>query len=378
MAKLADAPDLGSGGAILRGSSPLPGIPAKVAQPNLHAQTGTRLGLPTSTLDVQRSTFDVCSVHLRPNARGFGVVVAALWLLCCGYASAETAVWIDTDPAICAPWREVDDAFALVLAFHSPELRVVGISSTYGNAALPRTTAVARDLVRRFGASAHLAAGEVYPGAASPRDRAVPTQATEALAAALRTRKLTYLALGPLTNLATFLQLHPELARKIERVVFVGGRSADRPLRFGPRPTFPIHDANVLKDPASVALVLRAGIPLTLASVETAPALPLTAADLQQLRASGPAGDYLYRQTRVWLWFWTGFVREKGGLAFDLLAVLPVIRPGLLRTEERVVQLDANGELLAMRHGRPGARRVRFSVGVGAAAKALVVRRLAL
>jgi nucleoside-diphosphate-sugar epimerase len=30
VAKLADAPDLGSGGAILRGSSPLPGISARV------------------------------------------------------------------------------------------------------------------------------------------------------------------------------------------------------------------------------------------------------------------------------------------------------------------------------------------------------------
>ena len=64
---------------------------------------------------------------------------------------ATTAVWIDTDPAIGAPWREVDDAFALMLAFHSPELRIVGISTSYGNAALPRTTKVARDLVRRLG-----------------------------------------------------------------------------------------------------------------------------------------------------------------------------------------------------------------------------------
>jgi inosine-uridine nucleoside N-ribohydrolase len=44
-------------------------------------------------------------------------------------------VWIDTDPSIGAPWREVDDAFALLLAFQSPELEIVGISSTYGNAA---------------------------------------------------------------------------------------------------------------------------------------------------------------------------------------------------------------------------------------------------
>jgi pyrimidine-specific ribonucleoside hydrolase len=75
--------------------------------------------------------------------------------------------WIDTDPSIGPPWREVDDAFALLLAFRCPELRIVGISTTYGNAPLRRTTAVGRDLVRRFGTRA---VGEqmVFAGAASP------------------------------------------------------------------------------------------------------------------------------------------------------------------------------------------------------------------
>ncbi|MDQ6655313.1 MAG: nucleoside hydrolase [Verrucomicrobiota bacterium] len=311
------------------------------------------------------------------HLRTFALALAVLWLITCRIANAATAVWIDTDPAIGAPWREVDDAFALVLAFHSPELRIVGVSSTYGNAALPRTTAVARDLVGRFGGSAHLAAADVHPGAASPADRGVPTEATEALASALRAGKLTYLAIGPLTNLATFLQLHPDLATQFERVVFVGGRSEDRPLRFGPARRLSVHDANVFKDPAAPAAVLRANVPLTLASIETAPELPLTSGDVAQLGAGGPAGDYLQRHTRVWLWFWRRFVREKGGLVFDVLAVLPAIRPELLRTEERFLRVD-HGELLAARRSTPGARRARFSVGVAPAAKALVVRRLAL
>jgi pyrimidine-specific ribonucleoside hydrolase len=123
-------------------------------------------------------------------------------LAVCGSAFARTNIWIDTDPSLGAPWREVNDAFALMLAFRSPEVRIVGISTTYGNAGVKRTTAVAHDLVRRFGAS------HIHPGAESPRDRSRQTSATEALAAALRKRRLTYVALGPLTNLAAFCRLH--------------------------------------------------------------------------------------------------------------------------------------------------------------------------
>ena len=80
------------------------------------------------------------------------VSAGAILLLLANSAAAErTRVWIDTDPSIGPPWREVDDAFALLLAFRSPELKIVGISSTYGNAGVQRTTSVANDLAQRFG-----------------------------------------------------------------------------------------------------------------------------------------------------------------------------------------------------------------------------------
>ena len=35
-------------------------------------------------------------------------------------ATERLAVWIDTDPAVGAPDRDVDDGLALLQAFHSP------------------------------------------------------------------------------------------------------------------------------------------------------------------------------------------------------------------------------------------------------------------
>jgi inosine-uridine nucleoside N-ribohydrolase len=305
------------------------------------------------------------------RSAGARLTAIALFIATASHAQARTVVWIDTDPSIGAPWREVDDAFALLLAFQSPELEIAGISSTYGNAGVRRTTTVARDLTRRFGGDL-----PVFRGAASPRDRASRSAATDALANELRTRKLTYVALGPLTNLAAFLHLHPQLARKIERVIIVGGQSPDRPPRFGPNRSHRIHDANVFKDPASAAKVLQAGIPITLAAIEGAPQLALTRDDLEQLRGGGPAGRFLYGKTRLWLWFWTKYVREPGGLVFDVLAVLSAVRPELLKTEQRFAKVDDAGNLIAIHSRQPNTHQVQFSTGVDRDAKPLLIRRL--
>src|SRR5438105_7530995 len=110
-------------------------------------------------------------------------------------AAAVIPVWIDTDASIGLPFREVDDGFALLLALKCPNLRIVGISTTYGNASLKRTTAVTKELISRF----HYRFGDqipkVSPGAQSGRDLGIETAATKALAEAVRENaNLVYLA----------------------------------------------------------------------------------------------------------------------------------------------------------------------------------------
>ena len=53
-------------------------------------------------------------------------------------AQARIPVWIDTDPSVERGGHEVDDGFALVQAFHSPELEIRGVSVVFGNAPLPK------------------------------------------------------------------------------------------------------------------------------------------------------------------------------------------------------------------------------------------------
>jgi pyrimidine-specific ribonucleoside hydrolase len=256
----------------------------------------------------------------RPNRHSRCLCIALL-LACVSDVDAisarGTTVWIDTDPAIGSPFRDVDDSFALIVAFHAAQLRIAGISTTYGNASLTRTTSVASDLAARFGQPAGITAENVYPGAALPGDFRTPTAASEALAHALRKEKLTYVALGPLTNLAAFLEQHPNLTGRFEQVIIVGGKSPGRQLAFGPTSGWRVHDANVFKDPAAARGIMSPRIPLLLAPVETSSHLILLPGELRKLGQSTGAGDFLYRRSRVWMWFWTAIVGEKGGPIFD-------------------------------------------------------------
>lgn len=302
----------------------------------------------------------------------------ATFLLCflfSGRLAAATNVWIDTDAAIGAPWREVDDAFALVLALHSPRLHIVGISSTYGNAGLARTTAVTRDIVHRFGGAAGLTDGNVFCGAAHARDFG-GSDTVKALAQALRAQKLTYIALGPATNLAALLRAHPELAPRIEKVIFVGGRTPGRPLLFGRNGSLQIHDANVFKDPAAARVVLQSGMPLVLAPAEVGGQLLLTRTDTTELSRGGEAARFLQRGSRFWLWFWTGVVGNRGGPLFDALAVAAAANPASVPMERRYASVRSTGELIAARKPFPGAREVRFCTAIGAETKPALMRAL--
>jgi inosine-uridine nucleoside N-ribohydrolase len=192
------------------------------------------------------------------------------------------------------------------------------------------------------------------------------------LEAALREDKLTYIALGPLTNLATFIQLHPGLATRIDQIIMVAGESASANLAFGPAKIFRVHDANVRKDPDAARTILRTRIPILLAPIETSTRLLVDRADLRAIAQRGPAGNYLAERSRFWFWFWTTIARKKGGPIFDALAIVAAVRPGLIMIEDGYAAVDADGKLIVRREAASG-RAVQFCSNFAPATKTLVL-----
>lgn len=249
------------------------------------------------------------------------LALAALWfapLLWCA-----TPVWIDTDPSAIPGGHEVDDAFALLQAFGSPALSIRGISIVFGNADLPTASRIGRRIIKDFGPSSI----QVFNGAGDASDLGRETEATLALADALRHGRLTILALGPATNIATVLRNHPELTANIDRIVAVAGRRPRQHFVAGPKQNIPFRDFNFELDPEAFRVILASKVRLTLAPWEISSRVWLTPQDIDALAARSLRFSFLLPAVRDWLALWRDEFGAPGFNPFDSLAVGYVVVP---------------------------------------------------
>ncbi|KAF8312678.1 nucleoside hydrolase [Clavulina sp. PMI_390] len=199
-------------------------------------------------------------------------------------ASNKKLVWLDVDPGH-------DDAVAILLATQLDDIELVGISTVHGNATSEWTLKNATRLLLAF--APHRSDLVVYPGASSPLLRAsradpeihgvdglggviglyapdeplveaaltrsVGLKAIEGMAhqvseAMKAGRKINMVTCGPMTNLALFLCVYPELIGGIEQICFMGGG-------VGVGNRSPVAEFNILCDPEAAQIVINVDIP---------------------------------------------------------------------------------------------------------------------
>ena len=248
-------------------------------------------------------------------------------------AQETSAIWIDTDPSVETGGREVDDGFALIQAFNSPELDIRGISTVFGNAPLKKAHGIALEITELFGPPGL----EVFRGAANADELGTETTASRALANILRTQRLTVLALGPVTNIATVLRNHPELGKNINAIVAVAGRRPGQ--QFLTRADgLPHRDFNFELDVNSFQILLESAIasevPLILTPWEISSKVWITKADIEHFQQSSPAGEWLYQPAMDWIERWEKRYGKSAFNPYDSLAVGYVTSRELLTCEE--------------------------------------------
>ncbi|MGC2658879.1 MAG: nucleoside hydrolase [Bryobacteraceae bacterium] len=251
-------------------------------------------------------------------------------------AVEPTAVWIDTDPSLLPGGHEVDDGFALIQAFHSSNLSIRGVSAVFGNAPLNIEFPKAQRLVKDFDANAV----RVYRGAASAAELGTETEASRALAAALRQQPLVVIAIGPLTNVATVLRNHSELSSRILRLIAVAGRRPHQ--HFQPNDSaVPFRDFNFELDPAAFQVILDSPVPLVLAPWELSSHVWIRGQDLDALQSAAPALGWVIDAARDWLNYWKQHLKTDGFNPFDTLAVGYAISPAGFHCESLPVQIQS-------------------------------------
>jgi inosine-uridine nucleoside N-ribohydrolase len=252
-----------------------------------------------------------------------------------------------------------DDAIALLLALASPELELLGVTTTYGNQTLAKTTANAlrvlelvgrseipvgagadRPLERELVVAAHVHGESGLDGPVLPEASTHPatTDAVAFLAERIGTagEPVTIVATGPLTNVARYLAAHG--TDRIAQIVIMGGAIAEG--NFTPAAEF-----NIWCDPEAAAAVFACGLDVSMMGLDVTHKALLGPAVEDRLRVAGRVGAFV-ADLNV---YFTRYHRETygwdGAPIHDAVAVAHLIRPGLVETRHRNVQIELESEL---------------------------------
>ncbi len=284
-------------------------------------------------------------------------------------------VLIDTDPGI-------DDAIAILFALAHPGIDVAGITTVAGNIGLETTTRNALRILAFAGRDVPVHAGAAAPlerpgvdevrihgldglgGVALPEPVAGPSgnDATLFLAETLLAAPegaFDMLALGPMTNIARLIRQAPDAARRIGRLIAMGGAINERG-NVGARSEF-----NIAHDPEAAEIVLAAGLPLTLIPLDVTRKVRADRAYLERLAGLGtPQGTKVGELIAAY--FDTTVGGESRPLHDPCVPVL-ALRPDLFSTASMGLGVDCSQGEMAGALGS-GGHELAVAMGVEAAA----------
>lgn len=176
-----------------------------------------------------------------------------------------------------------DDALAMILSAYNPALNLLGITTVSGNGGIAKVTLNARRVATLANIKVPIAegAGKAILGAIEeasdihgesaldgaelpePNMELSDLHAVDLIARLIEKHPepVTLVATGPLTNIALFLKMYPQLKNRVSEIVFMGG-SASRGNRT------PYAEFNIWMDPEAADVVLRSGLPLTMCGLD--------------------------------------------------------------------------------------------------------------
>ena len=259
--------------------------------------------------------------------------------------SEPQLVIIDTDIG-----DDIDDAFALALALHSPELKILGVTTAFGN------TELRARLVDRYLRAVGRTDIPVHAGVKTQTDNLM-TQAAYArrepdrqhadgvafLLDEIRKHpgQITLICIGPLFNEQEAIRRDPVTFRKLKRVVMMGGsvyRGYDG--ENGERRP-PDAEWNINRDPAGAQALFAAGVPIFMLPLDSTQ-IHFRDAERNAMFAHGSALTdqltLLYHQ-----WMFLNPSHSPTPTLFDPVAVTYTFQPDLCPAQPMRIEVDDKG-----------------------------------
>ena len=234
-----------------------------------------------------------------------------------GYGDAKSIkVIIDADPAIGLRFKDVDDGLMLLVALNSPELDILGITTTYGNASEKVAYEKTLELLELAGRMDI----PVFRGAAKSDPEGTVTKASRFIAdmAVTFPGEVTLLAVGPLTNVATALRSAPQATRYLKEIISMGGNVSAADVAATQCWT----DLNYGSDKEAAGLILDSFDHLTVVSIQLSERFYISRTRYNRLVTETRNRDYLEKNTRLWYW-----MHRRAFVVWDLVALACLIHP---------------------------------------------------
>jgi len=267
--------------------------------------------------------------------------------------SLPEKVIIDTDIG-----DDIDDAFAVALALRSPELQILGITTTFGD------TEARAKLLERFLAESGRPEIPVAAGAPTPpksnftqrryaeSGRFAKPSHPDAIAFLLdqirrNPGEITLIAIGPLMNVGAAIDKDSATFRKLKRVILMGGsiKRGYGDLGFGP-PHPPEPEWNILNDIPSAQKLFAAGVPLFVMPLD-ATQLKLDEVKRAFLFSQGaPITDQLTLLYHQW--------GQETPTLYDPMTIAFLVNPALCPVQPMHIRVDEKG-FTRPDHGPPNA-----------------------
>lgn len=272
-------------------------------------------------------------------------------LACCLCLHAAPApkpvpILLDTDIG-----SDIDDAFAVALILHSPELDLRAVTTASGD-----TQARARLVAKMLWVDGrrHIPVAAGLPG--HPLDIAQtrwadgftsPSLLKEPAVDLMKSTidrehgRIVLIAIGPLTNVAALLRQYPAEKTKIREIVLMGGAIA----RGYDPGSGPVPEYNIVSDIPAAQAVFKAGIPILMAPLDVTARLQLDAAHRQKIFSKDtPLTNALQAVYKLW--------GHPTPTLYDPMAVSMFLDPQLCTTKKLDVQVDDKG-MTRVESGKP-------------------------
>ncbi|KAI7725709.1 hypothetical protein M8C21_018154 [Ambrosia artemisiifolia] len=251
---------------------------------------------------------------------------------------------------------------AIMMAFQTPHLEILGLTTIFGNVSTKDATRNALLLCEIAGRpSVPVAEGSPEPlkggepeiqdfihgsdglgnlNLAAPKSKKVEKSASEFLVDKVSEYpgEVSILALGPLTNLALAIKRDSSFATKVKRVVILGGAF------FALGNINPAAEANIYEDPEAADIVFTSGANIDVVGINITTQVKMSDEDLDELKQSkGRHARFLWDSIKFYRDWHVKSDGVYGIFLHDPVSFVALIRPDLFTFKNGVVRVETQG-----------------------------------